>query len=77
MYPKSLTQALEQAAEVMLEADGRAVGYLYEDDGDGYGYRDGGYRVTEFSVGDEVITRVVEGGWEPGAWKIVTTRVSE
>ena len=26
MYPKSLTQALEQAAEVMLEADGRAVG---------------------------------------------------
>ena len=58
-------------------ADGRAVGYLYEDDGDGYGYRDGEYRVTEFSVGNEVITRVVEGGWEPGSWKILTTRVSE
>jgi alpha-glucosidase len=57
--------------------DGRAVGYLYEDDGDGYGYREGGYRVTEFGFSDGMNTSVVEGDWEPGAWRIVTTNVSK
>ena len=57
--------------------DGRAVGYLYEDDGEGYGYREGAYRVTEFVVGDEVKATVVEGDWEPGDWEIVTTRIPD
>jgi len=50
--------------------DGRAVGRLYEDDGDGFGYRDGAFRVTEFVVDDGVEHTVVEGDWEPGAWKV-------
>ena len=57
-------------------ADGRAVGYLYEDDGDGYGYRDGGYRVTEFVFDDEMEATVIDGSWEPGSWKLVTRNVS-
>ncbi len=57
-------------------ADGRAVGFLYEDEGDGYDYRAGGFRVTEFVVSDGVETTVVEGAWEPGAWKIVTRKVT-
>jgi alpha-glucosidase len=56
--------------------DGRAVGFLYEDDGDGYGYREGEYRVTELVVDDVVAATVVEGAWEPGTWKIVTREVS-
>ncbi|MEN8006952.1 MAG: TIM-barrel domain-containing protein [Candidatus Krumholzibacteriota bacterium] len=56
--------------------DGRAVGFLYEDDGDGYAYRDGAYRVTEFMFDDEMETTVIEGTWKPGSWKIVTRDVS-
>jgi len=60
--------------------DGRAVGYLYEDDGDGYGYREGAYRVTEFVVagpGESVETKVVEGDWEPGEWLVVPRDISK
>jgi len=60
--------------------DGRAVGYLYEDDGDGYGYRDGAYRVTEFVVagpGESVAATSVEGDWGPGAWRMVVRDVSK
>jgi alpha-glucosidase len=55
--------------------DGRAVGYLYEDEGDGYGYRDGAFRVTEFIVDGQATSRVVAGAWEPGAWEIGISRV--
>ncbi len=58
--------------------DGRAVGYLYEDDGDGYGYREGAYRVTEFVVagpGESVESTVVEGDWEPGEWLVVPQNI--
>jgi alpha-glucosidase len=56
--------------------NGRATGRLYEDDGDGYGYLEGDFRVTEFVVGQETESAVVEGAREPGTWRIVTTRVS-
>ncbi len=60
--------------------DGRAVGYLYEDDGDGYGYREGAYRVTEFVVsgpGESVQVKVMEGDWEPGVWLVVPRDISK
>lgn len=47
---------------VSLDAKGRAEGRLYEDDGDGYGYRTGDYRLTTFEavrVDDRVDVRVV------------------
>jgi alpha-glucosidase len=56
--------------------DGGAIGFLYEDEGDGYGYLAEEYRVTEFRYAGELTTRVVEGGWEPGSWKKVTTVVT-
>jgi len=52
--------------------DGRAVGKLYEDEGDGFGYREGAYRVTEFTYDGESNHEVVEGEWELGTWKIST-----
>jgi alpha-glucosidase len=61
-------------------SDGRAVGYLYEDDGDGYAYRGGGYRVTEFVVegpGKSVEATIVEGDWEPGGWLVVPRDISK
>ncbi len=50
-----------------LDATGQAVGQLYEDDGDGYGYQSGDYRIIQWSVqdspsGPEVSSRVLEGG---------------
>ena len=54
--------------------------YLYEDDGDGYGYREGAYRMTEFVVtgpGESVEATVVEGDWEPGVWRIVPRDISK
>ena len=42
---------------VSLDADGRAEGVLYEDDGDGYGYKTGDYLLTTYSAvrsGDRV-----------------------
>lgn len=60
--------------------DGRAFGYLYEDDGDGYGYREGAYRVTEFVVagpGKSVEAKVVGGDWEPGGWLVVPRDISK
>ncbi len=46
---------------VSLDADGRAEGVLYEDDGDGYGYEDGDYLFTTYiaeRAGDQVVLRV-------------------
>ncbi len=56
-------------------ADGRAVGLLYEDAGDGGGYHDREYRVTEFSYSDGgLVSEVVDGGWTAGPWR-ATPRV--
>jgi alpha-glucosidase len=69
--------ALELVAA--LDADGRAEGVLYEDDGDGFGYRDGAYRLVSLLAersGDvvRVSARVAEGAWTlPG--RPITARV--
>ncbi len=56
---------------VALDADGVAGGVLYEDAGDGWGYREGEYRSSLFAAwreGDEVRVRVVStlGDYDPG-----------
>ena len=48
------------------DPSGQAVGYLYEDDGDGYDYRDGGFRVIRWTVragakGARIESGVLEG----------------
>jgi alpha-glucosidase len=54
---------------VCLDDQGRAEGWLYEDAGDGYGYRDGAYRRTRFTAqrdGDAVnVGGHVEAGTLP------------
>ena len=60
--------------------DGRAVGHLYEDDGEGYAYKEGEYRVTEFVVagpGESVAATVVDGDWGPGRWLVVPRDISK
>ena len=64
---------------VCLDADGRAEGVLYEDAGDGYGYRDGEYRLTHYTAqrrGGNVVVEgtVVEGDW-PAAERPLTVRL--
>ncbi len=64
---------------VNLDADGRAEGLLYEDAGDGYGYRDGAYRLTRYVAqrrGEIVVVEgeVVEGNWPP-AGRPLTVRL--
>jgi len=42
---------------IALDDNGKAVGHLYEDDGDGYGYRDGDFLLSRYEaerVGDQV-----------------------
>ncbi|TVQ61277.1 MAG: DUF5110 domain-containing protein [Phycisphaerales bacterium] len=60
---------------VALDNNGRASGTLYEDDGDGHAYREGGFRLTEFRaslVGDivTVTSRVAEGDWAPAERRV-------
>ena len=46
---------------VSLDAEGRAEGILYEDDGDGYGYTQGDYLLTTYvaeQTGNAVVVRV-------------------
>ena len=54
---------------VSLDIEGRALGSLYEDDGDGYGYRQGDYLLTSYEaerVGDAVELRIAsEEGSRP------------
>ncbi len=54
---------------VSLDSNGRAEGLLYEDEGDGYGYENGEYRLTRFVAtleGDEVqvAAEIVGGHWK-------------
>ncbi len=64
---------------VCLDDAGRAEGVLYEDSGDGFGYREGEYRLTCFTAesrdGEVVVSAdVVEGNW-PRAERTVTVRL--
>jgi hypothetical protein len=57
------------------DASGHAVGTLYEDAGDGLGYRDRAYRLTQFSFsGGKASATVADGDWPAGSWR-VTPRV--
>ena len=57
------------------DASGHAVGTLYEDAGDGLGYRDRAYRLTKFTFsGGKAGTTVADGDWPAGTWQ-VTPRV--
>ena len=49
---QSTTEALLEPLTLMvsLNAEGRAEGRLYEDDGDGYGYQSGDYLLTTYSA---------------------------
>ena len=56
---QSTTEALLDPLTLMvsLDAEGRATGVLYEDDGEGYGYQTGDYLLTTYSAvqsGDRV-----------------------
>ncbi|MCB1185366.1 DUF5110 domain-containing protein, partial [bacterium] len=69
---------------VSLDAAGRAEGLLYEDAGDGYGHRDGEYRLTRFVAtrvagSDEVtLTATIEAGnWPAPARTLKVTVLSE
>jgi alpha-glucosidase len=60
---QSTTQPLLEPLTLMvsLDADGRAQGSLYEDDGEGYGYRDGDYLLTTYGaqqVGEAIEVRI-------------------
>jgi alpha-glucosidase len=53
---------------ICLDEKGQAAGQLYEDDGDGFGYQNGNYRLTTYHAerrGDKVEVKVVnqEGRW--------------
>ena len=59
---------------------GRAEGTLYEDAGDGFGYRDGEYRLTRFTAqleGARLVVRIAssEGSWPAPAGRGYKVRV--
>lgn len=59
---------------VCLDAHGRAEGTLYEDAGDGFGYRDGAYRLTRFSAQLDGARLVVRIASSEGAWAVPAGR---
>ncbi len=59
---------------VCLDAQGRAEGTLYEDDGEGFGYRDGAYRLTRFSARLEGARLVVRVASSEGSWPVPAGR---
>jgi alpha-glucosidase len=60
---------------VALDAAGRATGTLYEDAGDGFGFEQGEYRVTRYTVirsnGRITCTSTSEGRWPTPAKRTV------
>lgn len=64
---------------VNLDAQGKALGRLYQDSGDGYGYKAGDYNITHYSAeqttdGIRVSSRIVEGS-RPTATKKLIVRL--
>jgi alpha-glucosidase len=55
---------------VFLDDKHRAVGRVYEDEGEGFAYREGRYRLTTFTAstkdGDVRIDETFTGEWDPG-----------
>jgi alpha-glucosidase len=67
---------------IALDADGRASGQLYEDEGDGFGYQHGDYLLTTYEaarVGDDVVVRAAhtEGKRPRPARAVVVQVLSE
>jgi alpha-glucosidase len=67
---------------VSLDAHGQAQGKLYEDAGDGYGYRNGEYRLTTYRAerqGDTVKVGIAgrEGRWPAAARPVVVQLVTD
>jgi len=67
---------------VSLDGAGRAEGLLYEDAGDGFGYREGEHRLTRYTAqtrGDEILicAEVVEGKWPRGERPLTVRVLSE
>lgn len=63
------------------DADGRAAGLLYEDEGEGVGYQRGEFRLTRFEAGVrgdrvELETTIVEGDWPAPARAVRTVVLS-
>ena len=57
---------------VGLDESGHARGVLYEDDGDGFAYREGRFRITRFDAkatrGTVEVTATVVDGWFTPKW---------
>ncbi|MFO0832699.1 MAG: glycoside hydrolase family 31 protein [Phycisphaerales bacterium] len=63
---------------INLDASGAASGAMYEDDGDGYAYQQGNYRLTTFSAkrdGDSVAVTSTAQGKRAGVSRAVEVRV--
>lgn len=76
-----LGEATEEKLTLIVRpgADGRAEGYLYEDDGESFDYRGGAYRLTKYVAerrGEYVHIgrRIVEGNWKTPR-RTITVRV--
>jgi alpha-glucosidase len=58
---------------VCLDENGKASGTFYDDAGDGYGYKDGDYRLSKFEAsmenGQLVVKEVLQSGKRPASWK--------
>jgi alpha-glucosidase len=59
---------------VCLDGHGHAGGTLYEDAGDGFGYRDGEYRLTRFTAQLEGGRLVVKAAGGEGSWSLPVGR---
>lgn len=53
---------------VTLDAEGRAIGTLYEDAGEGWGFRDGEYRITTYEAFREPGSIVIRATGREGNW---------
>lgn len=54
---------------------GKAKGVLFEDDGDGYGFKNGGYLYTHYAAERESSIVTVRVSTEEGLWKRPKRRV--
>ncbi|KAK4747953.1 hypothetical protein SAY87_014539 [Trapa incisa] len=53
---------------VALDEDGKATGFLFEDDGDGYGFKKGEFLYTQYSAESEYSVVTVRVSKEDGLW---------
>lgn len=60
---------------VCLDENGKASGTFYDDAGDGYGYKDGDYRLSKFEAttenGQLVVRESLISGKRVASWKTI------